>query len=132
VKRIDLVVNYDMPYNGDNYLHRTGRTGRAGEKGLAVSLVAAGEWNLMVGVERYLALRFERRTLPGLKAKYAGPKKLKSSGKAAGPKKKPKKDVEKRKSRVRNQKAKGKRRAPVSAAAGNDGFAPLKKKPPVA
>jgi ATP-dependent RNA helicase SrmB len=132
VKHIDLVVNYDMPYSGDNYLHRTGRTGRAGARGLAVSLVAAVEWNLMVGIERYLALRFERRTLPGLKAKYNGPKKLKSSGKAAGPKKKSKKDTEKSKSRLRNQKAKGKRRAPSGTVVGNDGFAPLKKRPPVA
>ncbi len=130
VKGIDLVVNYDVPYSGDNYLHRTGRTGRAGARGLAVVLVSAGEWNLMVGIERYLGLRFERRALPGLKAKYAGPRKLKSSGKAAGPKKKPKKAAEKRKSRERNQKATGKRRTPSGARSANDGFAPLKKKSP--
>ena len=56
------MVNYDIPYSGDNYLHRTGRTGRAGAKGLAVSLASATEWNLMVSIERYLALRFERRS----------------------------------------------------------------------
>ena len=33
VKGIDLVVNYDMPHSGDDYLHRTGRTGRAGAQG---------------------------------------------------------------------------------------------------
>jgi superfamily II DNA/RNA helicase len=133
VSGIDLVVNYDMPHSGDNYLHRTGRTGRAGAKGLAVSLVSAAEWNLMVSVERYLALRFERRTVSGLKAKYNGPKKLKSSGKAAGSKKKPKKAAaEKSKSRERNKKAVGKHRTGPAGdeAGGNDGFAPLKKKPP--
>ena len=87
VSGIDLVVNYDMPHSGDDYLHRTGRTGRAGAQGLAVSLVTAIEWNLMISIERYLKLEFERRTLPGLKARYAGPKKVKSSGKAAGSKK---------------------------------------------
>ncbi|MEZ5504141.1 MAG: DEAD/DEAH box helicase [Halioglobus sp.] len=69
ISGIDLVVNYDIPYSGDNYLHRTGRTGRAGARGLAVSLACAAEWNLMVSIERYLTLRFERRTLPGLKAR---------------------------------------------------------------
>jgi len=131
VAGIDLVVNYDIPYSGDNYLHRTGRTGRAGAKGLAVSLASASEWNLMVGIERYLALRFERRTLPGLKAKYNGPKKLKSSGKAAGSKKKPGKSAaDKSKTRARNQKNLGKRRAKTTdgTAPTNDGFAPLKKK----
>lgn len=129
---IELVVNYDMPHSGDNYLHRTGRTGRAGASGVAVSLVCAAEWNLMAGIERYLALRFERRALAGLKAKYNGPKKLKSSGKAAGPKKKPKKSAAaKSKSRARNKKTVGKRRtAAAGATAGtNDGFAPLKRKP---
>jgi ATP-independent RNA helicase DbpA len=50
VKDIDLVVNYDIPHSGDDYLHRTGRTGRAGAQGLAVSLVCAAEWNLMIGI----------------------------------------------------------------------------------
>lgn len=133
VAGIDLVINYDIPYSGDNYLHRTGRTGRAGAKGLAVSLANATEWNLMVSIERYLALRFERRVLPGLKAKYNGPKKLKSSGKAAGSKKKPgKSSADKSKTRVRNQKNVGKRRAKAAdgATPANDGFAPLKKRKP--
>jgi superfamily II DNA/RNA helicase len=133
VSGIDLVVNYDIPYSGDNYLHRTGRTGRAGARGLAVSLASASEWNLMVSIERYLALRFERRTLPGLKAKYNGPKKLKSSGKAAGSKKKTQKSpADKNKTRARNQKNVGKRRAKTTAGSEvvNDGFAPLKKKKP--
>jgi superfamily II DNA/RNA helicase len=133
VSGIDLVVNYDIPYSGDNYLHRTGRTGRAGAKGLAVSLANASEWNMMVGIERYLALRFERRTLTGLKAKYSGPKKVKSSGKASGVKKKKEKaTTEKSKTRTRNQKNIGKRRAKATdgTVVVNDGFTPLKKKKP--
>jgi len=127
VKDIDLVINYDLPHSGDDYLHRTGRTGRAGASGLALSLVTSTDWNLMVSIERYLKLSFERRSLPGLKARYDGPKKQKASGKAAGSKKKkPKSAVAKSKSRQRNRKSVGKPEGKSNQQ--NDGFAPLMKK----
>jgi hypothetical protein len=88
---------------------------------------------MMVGIERYLALRFERRILTGLKAKYSGPKKVKSSGKATGVRKKKEKPaIEKSKTRTRNQKNVGKRRAKSTdgTVVVNDGFTPLKKKKP--
>jgi ATP-dependent RNA helicase SrmB len=131
VKNIDLVVNYELPRKGDDYLHRTGRTGRAGARGTAVSLVSHSEWNLMAAITRYLNLDFEKRTLPGLKAKYNGPKATKSSGKATGSKKKqPATAADKNKSRHRNQKNKGKPRANGGGKKNvdNDGFAPLMKK----
>ncbi len=132
VKDIDLVINYDLPHSGDDYLHRTGRTGRAGATGLALSLVTASDWNLMISIERYLRLTFEKRSLPGLKARYNGPKKQKASGKAAGSKKKTTKSVQaKSKSRQRNRKNVGKpASASPAATAPNDGFAPLMKKKP--
>lgn len=131
IESIDLVVNYELPRKGDDYLHRTGRTGRAGATGVAVSLVGHSEWNLMTSIQRYLKLDVEKRSLPGLKAKYNGPKAIKSSGKAAGSKKKRTLTAdEKNKSRHRNQKDKGK---PQNKKGGkkkpaNDGFAPLMKK----
>ncbi|MFT5708770.1 MAG: superfamily II DNA/RNA helicase [Oceanospirillaceae bacterium] len=88
IKGIDLVINRDMPRSGDDYIHRTGRTGRAGAEGKAVSLIIPTEWNLMASIERYLKAKFEKRKIAGLEGSYDGPKKLKSSGKAAGPKKK--------------------------------------------
>lgn len=90
VDGIDLVINFDMAKRGDNYLHRVGRTGRAGKQGLAISLVSALEWNLMASIERYLKVQFERRMIKELRGQYNGPKKLKKSGKAAGAKKKKK------------------------------------------
>ena len=129
VKNIDLVVNYELPRKGDDYLHRTGRTGRAGAKGLAVSLVGHAEWNLAASIQRYLQLDFEKRTLPGMKARYNGPKSTKSSGKAAGSKKNMTAE-DKAKSRHRNKKNKGKPYASRSKnrQETNDGFAPLMKK----
>ncbi len=122
IKGIDIVINYDMPRNGTDYTHRIGRTGRAGEEGLAVSLISAFEWNLMSSIERYLRVRFDQRKLKGLEAKYKGPKKVKASGKAAGTKKKKSKDGDdKGKGRHRDKKNVGKRRAASKRAGSDDG-----------
>ena len=132
IPEIDVVINYDMPHSGEDYLHRTGRTGRAGASGMAVSLVGAADWNLMISIQRYLKLAFEQRSLPGLKARYSGPKKQKSSGKAAGKKKRTRPAAEKRRSRERNRKQQGKRgkgKDPGETSV-NDGFSPLMKKDP--
>ena len=88
VSGLDLVINFDMPRNGEDYIHRIGRTGRAGASGLAISFVLSNEWNLMAGIERWLKQTFERRVIKELKGSFQGPKKLKASGKAAGSKKK--------------------------------------------
>lgn len=88
VPGIDLVVNFDMARNGQDYIHRIGRTGRGERKGLAVSLIGSGEWNLMIGIQRFLGQKFEQRQIAELQGQYNGPKKLKKSGKVVGPKKK--------------------------------------------
>src|SRR5690554_1274533 len=121
IEGVDLVVNFDMPRSGDEYVHRVGRTGRAGEQGLAISLIEHLDWNLMSSVQRYLKQMFAKRVLPGLKGGYHGPKKLKSSGKAAGVKKK---------KNLKNKPAKKNVRRPAAkpALVSDDGFAPLRKK----
>ena len=141
ISGVDLVINFDMAHSADDYLHRIGRTGRADAEGRAVTFVAAPDWNLAKGVERYLQVEFEKISLPGLIANYKGPDKLKSSGKAAGTKKKDtakdkkaaakKSTTEKVKVRERDKKNIGKRRAPAAPGEGAplvDGFAPPKKK----
>ncbi len=133
IKGVDLVINFDMARNGTDYVHRIGRTGRAGEEGLAISLIAAQEWNLMSGIEHYLRLEFEKRTIKELKGGYNGPKKQKRSGKAAGSKKsksEEKQKANKVKQRHRDKKNVGKRRKPSSQkpdAVEEAGFAPLKR-----
>ncbi len=124
IKGIDLVVNVDMARNGDDYIHRIGRTGRAGASGTAITFITAADWNLMATVERYLKVRFEKRKIPGLEGDFKGPKKVKSSGKAAGTKIGKEKRKEKKraseestpepkgKQRLRDKKNIGKRRKP--------------------
>ncbi|WP_340123012.1 DEAD/DEAH box helicase [Methylobacter svalbardensis] len=116
IKGINLVINFDVPRNGINYIHRIGRTGRVDELGLTIALVKHTEWNLMSGIERFLKQKFKHRRIKELEGKYKGPKKLKASGKATGGKNKiePKKAaVEKVKLRDRDKKNVGKRRVPT-------------------
>lgn len=88
INNIELVINFSVAQSGDDHVHRIGRTGRAGAHGCAITLVNAEEWPQMSSIERYLKVRFEPRKVPGLQALYKGPKKVKNSGKIAGPKKK--------------------------------------------
>ena len=50
---LPYVVNYDMPYMPEDYIHRIGRTGRAGEKGTAVSFVSMEEKKILNGIEKF-------------------------------------------------------------------------------
>ena len=52
VKNITLVVNYDLPEEADSYVHRIGRTARAGESGRAISFCSSSEFKLLRGVEK--------------------------------------------------------------------------------
>lgn len=88
IEGVDLVINYDMPRRGDDYIHRIGRTGRGGKDGQAITLVKPAEWNLKASVERYLGHRFEPRTIEELKGSYTGPERLRASGQAVGSKNK--------------------------------------------
>lgn len=128
---VGLVVNFDLARKGDEYLHRVGRTGRAGQPGRAVSLIAPNEWNLMASIQRYLKTAFIKAELPGLKSSYQGPDKVRSSGKAYG-KKKPKTDKAKGKAAKANATKKKKTSGPRPSRppAERDGFTPLKRKKP--
>jgi superfamily II DNA/RNA helicase len=87
IKDVDLVINYTVAQSGDEHVHRIGRTGRVDNIGKAVTLVNLLDYNLMSSIERYLKIRLIPRKINGLEAKYTGPKKVKSSGKAASTKK---------------------------------------------
>jgi len=59
------VVNFELPFVPEDYVHRIGRTGRAGATGHAVSLVCVDEEKLLRDIERVLGRRLETRVLPG-------------------------------------------------------------------
>ncbi|MFY7928622.1 MAG: ATP-dependent RNA helicase DbpA [Oligoflexus sp.] len=63
VQDLDLVVNYDLPLKPETYVHRIGRTGRAGKDGLAISLVAKGETRRLEEIEAYVARALRRQEL---------------------------------------------------------------------
>ncbi|MCB0733513.1 MAG: DEAD/DEAH box helicase [Flavobacteriales bacterium] len=51
---IDLVINYDLPEQPDQYVHRVGRTGRSGKKGVAISFCSPEETELLQRIEHYI------------------------------------------------------------------------------
>lgn len=73
VADIERVINYDLPQRGDTYVHRIGRTGRAGKKGIAVSLVEAHDASQLGRIERYLDVRLERRVIETLRPQFKFP-----------------------------------------------------------
>lgn len=65
---VELVINFDMARNLDDYLHRTGRTGRAGAQGKAINLVNISERGLLLSVEKAQGAPLERIIIKGLEA----------------------------------------------------------------
>lgn len=66
IANLPLVVNFDLPLVAEDYVHRIGRTGRAGQHGRAVSLVSASETGLLRQIQRVVAAPLERVAVPGI------------------------------------------------------------------
>jgi ATP-dependent RNA helicase DeaD len=64
VDRIALVVNYDVPFDGEAYVHRIGRTGRAGRRGDAILFVTPRERRMLTGLERAAGQPIEPMEVP--------------------------------------------------------------------
>jgi ATP-dependent RNA helicase RhlE len=65
IEALPHVVNYDLPHVAEDYVHRIGRTGRAGAEGEAVSFVSAEERPLMAAIERLMNRKVEQKTVAG-------------------------------------------------------------------
>ena len=64
VKDLPHVVNFDIPHEPETYVHRVGRTGRAGASGTAVSLCSSNERPMLAAIERLTQKKLERRDVP--------------------------------------------------------------------
>ena len=65
VDGIRMVVNYDVPTDPELYVHRVGRTARAGQRGLALTLMSPDEWILVADIEKLVGQVFPREVIPG-------------------------------------------------------------------
>jgi len=59
VQQVSLVINYDLPTNRENYIHRIGRSGRFGRKGVAINFVTAGDVRYMKDIEQFYNTQIE-------------------------------------------------------------------------
>ena len=64
VDDIEVVFNYDLPHDGDDYIHRIGRTGRAGRSGRAITFVSGRELYKMQNIIRFTKAKIRREKVP--------------------------------------------------------------------
>ncbi len=67
IDQLPHVVNYDLPYVSEDYVHRIGRTGRAGASGEAISLVSSDESKLLTSIQRLIKQNIPVKTCPNFK-----------------------------------------------------------------
>lgn len=65
IKGLDQVVNYNLPYLAEDYVHRVGRTGRAGNPGQAISFVSREEERALNSIEKIIGSKIKRIKMPG-------------------------------------------------------------------
>jgi ATP-dependent RNA helicase RhlE len=65
IEGLPQVINFDVPHSPEDYVHRIGRTGRAGLAGEAISLVAPEDLDSLAAIERLIKRRIERVLIPG-------------------------------------------------------------------
>ncbi|CAH0533260.1 ATP-dependent RNA helicase RhlE [Vibrio stylophorae] len=73
IAHLERVVNYDLPFPADDYIHRIGRTARAGARGEAISLVSKDDFKNLCMIEKRLGHLLERREIVGFEPKKPVP-----------------------------------------------------------
>ncbi|WP_163930873.1 DEAD/DEAH box helicase [Paraferrimonas sp. SM1919] len=72
ITQVSHVINFDMPKHPEEYIHRIGRTGRAGSKGQAFSLIGPKDWHNFQAVEKFLGKGLSFDSIAELPAKFKG------------------------------------------------------------
>ncbi len=88
--KVQWVINFDLPKLADEYVHRIGRTGRAGNKGSAISFVGPKDWHSFIAIKGFLNQQIEFSQFDDLPSKFKGLKPAKDINRkrrAAKPKK---------------------------------------------
>ena len=96
VEQLDCVINFELPRSPNDYIHRIGRTGRAGKKGQAISLISHHEYAHFKVIEKRNDLRLEREQVKGFEASKVAPE--------APARKKPKKQKSKKQLKLSKKK----------------------------
>ncbi len=73
IKGLSHVINFDLPMVAEDYIHRIGRTGRAGASGTAISFVGPEDWELLSGIQRLTGWELARETVSGLEPSVREP-----------------------------------------------------------
>jgi superfamily II DNA/RNA helicase len=64
IDELPHVINFELPHTPEDYIHRIGRTGRAGKQGTAISLVSAHEVQYLVDIEKLIKIKVEQVSFP--------------------------------------------------------------------
>ena len=79
IVELPVVINYDVPFQSEDYVHRIGRTGRAGASGLTIMLMTGSDERSVAAIERLTKQHFEVRTLSGLERPRQRPERERDS-----------------------------------------------------
>ena len=80
IEQLPHVVNFELPHVAEDYVHRIGRTGRAGCRGHAISLVSSEESGLLRDIERFIKREIPRQAVPGFAAEIVACKQGNGAG----------------------------------------------------
>lgn len=88
IDQLPTVVNYELPFVAEDYVHRIGRTGRAGASGTAISFVAPDDAKLLAEIEKLIKRKIEEMPMPDLSRygdRYGPRRELREGGEVRAP-----------------------------------------------